>query len=1127
MWRPTIFSSKGAVQIVVFLLVPAGLCAAGKSQSIAPIDFGAKQAADSLLQSFGRPPLSARPQVWWHWMKGNVTKQGVGLDLDWMSRIGLGGFAVFQGSLDVPQIVPHRLEYMSPEWQAAFRGALDDATRRGLEVTIASCPGWSSSGGPWVKPEEAMQKLVWSSVDVAGGSRFHAALPPLPHATGTFGNYELPRNKALPLLPTFSREVAVLAYRMPEAEVAQGNKHATVSSVGGTVDMARLADDDVQTPAAVLEEVPDASITFDYGSSQRIAAVTLATTDDIASIFGFDDPHSIAAVLQRSDDGKNFEQVTEIGHSSIPQRTKAFPAVSARYFRVLFPPIGREPHKITELVLHANARTNEWEKRAGFATVPNYYEIVDEPTASGEVVQPSEVIDLSDKLQTDGVLDWNAPAGRWRVVRFGSSLVGRENEPAPLEATGLEVDKLNPRYVRRYIETYLATYQTAVGSALLGKTGITHLVTDSIEFGAQNWTDDMLPEFQRLRGYDPRPWLPALTGMVVGSTAETDRFLYDFRTTIADLFAANYYGVIANALHERGLRYYSEALEFRRPSLGDDMQMRSFADIPMAAMWTFDKASGPNPTYVADVRGAASVAHVYGKRLTAAESMTAGPPPWSWSPARLKPIADLEFALGVNRIEIHESTHQPLINKAPGLTLGEFGQWFNRNETWAEQAKPWVDYLARSSFMLQQGKPQVDIAYFYGEEAPLTGLFGLHPQRDPAEGYAFDFVNADILLHRMRVQRGRLSTGVGNSYRMLFLGGTSYRMTLPVLRKLVELVRAGATVVGARPVDSPSLADDQTRFQLLADKLWPLSTDGTFHALGKGRVYPGRDLEGALRVIGLQRDFDYRSSQPGAKLLFVHRRTMHEDIYFVTSRSDLPLTAEVTLRVAGRRAAWWDAATGTSEPISYQQKAASTRVILHLDPYGAGFVVLRPGGAKHFTEPARHERTLATGDPEGGWRVQFESGRGAPAHASFSRLQSWSFSEDPGIRYFSGTAIYSRRISVAASDLHRSGRLWLDLGQVKELASVTVNGKPLGIAWKPPFRVDVTGVLHPGENELAIAVTNLWVNRLIGDAQPRTAEKYTFTTLQPYRADAPLLPSGLLGPVRLVAEIPETPRRRQ
>ena len=385
---------------------------------------------------------------------------------------------------------------------------------------------------------------------------------------------------------------------------------------------------------------------------------------------------------------------------------------------------------------------------------------------------------------------------------MGYSLTGITNHPAPAEATGPEVDKLNAEYVKTYIDHYLDNYRDASGGRL-GKGGLAYVVTDSWESGTDNWTDNMIAEFTRRRGYNPRPWMPVLTGRIVSSAQDSDRFLWDVRRTLAELLAENHYGTIAAELHARGMGQYGESHEEGRATIGDGMEMKRYDDVPMAAMWT--QQPGVNAEqygYNADIRESASVAHIYGRNLVAAESLTAATNPWAWSPQTLKPTADKELAMGLNRFVIHSSVHQPLTGKAPGLTLGPFGQWFNRNEVWAEQAGAWITYLGRSSYLLQQGKFVADIAYFYGEDSNLTAIFAAKSPAVP-DGYNFDYVNADILMHTLDVKDGRITTASGMSYRVLVLDPYSLQMSLPVLKSLQTLVQQGATVIGEKPVGTP------------------------------------------------------------------------------------------------------------------------------------------------------------------------------------------------------------------------------------------------------------------------------------------------------------------------------------
>jgi (4-O-methyl)-D-glucuronate---lignin esterase len=1122
-------SCRSSVAALFVLLSLASFNA--PAQALASQDAISSQ--DTLMRGFEDPPNSARPRVWWHWMNGNIAPEGIKLDLEWMHSVGLGGVTIFEGAINTPQVVPHRLIYMTPEWKLAFSDAVTTARSMGMEVAIASSPGWSETGGPWVPAAQGMKKMVWSATRLEGEQPFSGRLAHPPQVDGTFQNFQVSGRRGpdgkIAVPPEFYADAAVVAYKIPVGDKTQAELNPQVtSSSGAQINLPRLSDGDVDTVALDLPEGPprsEAWVQFDYGHPQTIQAVTLASPSDVISVFDHESS-DVPPRIEASDDGEHFRKIADIPFSSIVERTIAFEAVKARYFRVVFTAnasarsIG--DYKITELVLASGARVNEFEKRAGYANARDFYAISDPDVAPEYIVPQEDVIDLTDKMKPDGTLEWTPPAGNWMVLRIGYSLTGHENGPAPAEATGLEVDKLNREYVKNYLDGYLKMYSDTVGADRIGKDGISFLLTDSIEVGPQNWTDNMLGEFQKRRGYDARPWLPALTGIVIGSTADTGRFLWDFRRTIGQLIAENHYGEISDDLHEHGMSYYGEALEYHRPSLGDDMEMRSKTDVPMGAMWTWAGRPGPDIDYISDLRGAASVAHIYGQNLVGAESMTSRGPAWSFSPNTLKKVADLEFALGVNRFEIHESSHQPLADMAPGLTLGPYGLWFNRNQTWAEEAGPWVNYLARCSYLLQQGHFYADVAYFYGEEGPLTAVFGWKPQQDAPEGYGFDFVNSDVILHQLSFKDGRLVTPGGTRYRILYLGGRSQRMTLPVLEQLRNLAKQGAVIVGNKPTDSPSLADDERRFHWVADRLFGRGTPkaGTVRRVGKGRVYIGMSANDVLKALDTSEDFEYTKPEDDTTLMYLHRRLGDGDIYFVDNRNGRAENVDATFRVEGKTPELWDAATRKSTPVSYRIADGRTTIPLRLDPYGAVFVVFRePATATSLDLPVQAETQVPGLDDalNRNWNVSFQPERGAPEMVKFDRLTSWSDSSIDGVKFFSGTATYSKNIQIPVNALTPGAHLWLDLGDVKDVAEVAVNGKYLGVAWKAPFKVDVTGVLNPGSNQLVIQVTNLWVNRLIGDQQPYAAKKYTFTDFKPYKADSPLLPSGLLGPLRITS----------
>jgi hypothetical protein len=902
-----------------------------------------------------------------------------------------------------------------------------------------------------------------------------------------------------------------------------------VRAGGKDLDAARLAGGleadtvEIAAPAAGQPSI----VTLDYPAPQTVRSATvyfpgLATLFDRASLHG---------VLEASDDGAAWRKVADLPLGLVPG-SAGFAPVTSAHFRVVLnaapatpnpafmPVTGADPGpfasfgqakglRLGQLVLSAEARVNQFEAKAGFATADDYYALdagVD-PAESGAA--PSRILDLSSKVGADGTLRWTAPKGNWKILRLGWSLTGIENHPATPEATGLEVDKYDGKAVRAYLDTYLAQYERAAGKDMVGAKGVRAIVTDSIEVGGSNWTPRLLEQFKRLRGYDARPWLPALAGVVVGNRARTDAFLYDYRRTLADLIASEHYGTVAAVARARGLKVYGEALESSRVTLGDDMAMRSHASVPMAAMWTYRPEFGPNPTAIADMRGAASVSHLYGQNLVAAESMTSAMAPWAFAPADLRPMIDMEFASGVNLPVIHTSVHQPLDDdRKPGLSLAIFGQYFNRNETWAGMARPWVDYMARSSWLLQQGRFYADVAYFYGEEAPLVTLYKHGQPADAPRRYAYDFVNADALLHKLSVRNKDLVAPSRARYRLLFLGGSSRRMTLVTLRRLQALAEQGATIVGPAPVSAPGLADDPAAFKALVKRMWSAPVT----RVGKGRVIAGADVESALASLGQAPDFEY-AADAGAQLLFVHRRLLDGDLYFVANRSGKAVSTEARFHVRAKAAELWHADSGRTEPTSYRSEGGATAVPLALDANESVFVVFRrPAAAAARKLAAPEWSPVATLDS--GWSVRFD-GLAAPVAIENGSLGSLTGSSDPQVKYFSGTSIYRNSFTLPAGA--RPGMpLQLDLGQVGDVAEVLVNGKPAGIAWKPPYRVDIGALVVVGANTVEVRVANLWVNRLVGDAQPGAA-KVTFTAAPTYKADAPLRPSGLIGPVTLRA----------
>lgn len=1087
------------------------------------LSFGAE--AQTLLQSFQIPPDAAKPRVWWHWMNGNITKEGIKKDLDWMQKTGIGGFQNFDANLFTPVVVPKKLVFMTPEWKEAFKYTTQLADQKGLEMTIAGSPGWSVTGGPWVSNQDAMKKYVWSETKITGGVMYKNSLKKPSDATGKFQNVKLSAGGFMSgfvgELPSFYADAMVIAYRISEKDIPFEELNPKTNSSGGSFKFKDLTDGDL-TNASFLPPMrvdEDMWIEYEFETPQTFKAVSLSGA--IQTPLGEFDGGPQNRFLKTSNDGKNYHEVARFTGSIVPQNTISFAPVTARFWRISFKtlpppvnmiaamtggnPVGEKSDgvNVAEFVLHSFNRIDQYEDKAGFTpwkeNVSTFL-----PTAD-DALNTEDIIDISNHMKADGSIEWQAPPGNWNIIRFGYSLTGRQNHPASPEATGLEVDKLDKEAVRRYINTYLDMYKDATGG-MMGNRGLKYMVLDSYEAGHMTWTQEFPREFLKRRGYDINKWIPVLTGRIVKNTDESEKFLWDFRKTIGELIAENHYDVIGEELKKRGMKRYTESHEDRRIYLADGMDVKRNADIPMAAMWTPGSLAGGSDEEVrseADIRESASVAHLYGKPIVAAESMTSIQNAFSWYPEKLKRTADLEMASGLNRFVIHTSVHQPLDDKVPGFSLGPFGQYFTRQETWSgAPAKAWMDYLGRSCHLLQQGKFVADILYFYGENTNITWQF--KEKLPNINGYEYDFCNSTAL-KQMKVQNGKIIAPSGASYSLLILDESAKKMTLQVLKKIKELVQAGAKIAGIKPISSPSLSDSTGEFESIINEIW-----------GKNPALESHQYNEVLKSMNVAEDviIDKASS----RILYVHRNqvktptTNRADVYWLNNRGGEKNWAEVSFRVSGKTPELWHPQTGKTEKVSYQIKDGRTIIPLSFDPWEAYFIVFtNTTSIRNYTKPQNNETTLLTLDTP--WQVKFQEGRGAPESTTLKSLISFSDHSDPGIKYFSGAAVYHTSFTLDSIDY--KAKYILDLGEVKNMAEVMINGKNIGVVWKTPFKIDISNKITSGTNTVEIKLTNLWVNRLIGDAQADTKQKITFTTMPFYRGNEPLLPSGLLGPVTI------------
>jgi len=1065
---------------------------------------------DDLAQNFVSPPDSARPWVYWFWVNNNVTKEGITADLEAMKRVGIGGVLI----MAVDQGAPNgSVVFGTPEWRDLFKFSCQEASRLGLSINMTNDAGWCGSGGPWITPALSMQKMVYTETSVQGPTHFEAALA---QPETVMGYYE---------------DILVQAYPTPNGNFKIDNLPA-------------------ETALKRWQILPASTINPELPADQTI--------------------------------------------------------------------------------------------------------------------DPAKIVDLTAQFK-DGKLTWDVPAGNWTIVRYGHTTTGKNNHPAPVGGLGLETDKLSAHATE---EMYNGLIKKLVGDIgpLAGNSLVsTHI--DSWETGSQNWTPDFREQFRQLRGYDPQPYWPVMTGRVVQSLEISERFLWDVRQTVSDLLVKNYAGKMREMAGKDGLRLSLEGYD----APCDEMAYAGQCDEPMGELWSW-----PWGRCAVETTEMASAAHVYGKRIVGLETFTANSKEkWLSYPGSVKSLGDWAFCEGINRFVFHRYAMQPWLDRKPGMSMGPWGLHYERTETWWEQSKPWHEYLARCQYLLRQGLFVADICYLEPEgsiqfHAPMQSA-GEPPDRP---GYNYDGCNADVVITRMSVKNGRIVLPDGMSYGLLALPD-SQTMTPELAAKIGELVKAGATVVGPKPQKSPSLSgypDADEALAKTADEVWG-DCDGqkvTDHAFGSGKVVWGPAPEKVLADLGVPEDFQ---ADGGARedLRYTHRQMDDgTELYFVANKRDQRVNAMCTFRVAGKQPELWWPQSGKMEPVdAFEEKDGVTRLPLQLEGTESVFVIFHPGqktidpvvsitrdgqesaapvtkivvqkatygvpndpsrardvtakvqalidgGKLDFTvstlaegdDPAPHlvktltanysiggmtkisvgqdkdtvhfesaeaERgpelkvtadgqwqleawkkghyvlTTATGkivncdvteipdqqDITGPWELTFPPGAGAPDKVTLDQLASWSNNADSGVKYFSGTATYRKTFTINPAIDPENMRVDLDLGNVQVIAELKVNGKDMGILWKSPYQTEITDALKPGENTLEIKVTNLWVNRMIGDEQlpedsernpkgtlkawpqwlqegkPSPTGRYTFTTWRLWTKDSSLRDSGLIGPVRL------------
>ncbi len=876
-------------------------------------------AADSLSKlerEFRHPPDSARPWVFWFWLNGNITSNGITADLESMKRVGIGGVSI----MDVEQGTPKgTAAFGTPAWLDLFKHMCCEAHRLGLKVDMNDDPGWSGSGGPWVTPELSMQKVVWSETSLKGPLHFEGLL-------------ELPKAER-----NFYRDIAILAFPTPandSAKMDDASPKITASVMPPDFDARKAMDGDPKTVISLPRPEAGSPQFVQVAFPKPYTARTLLLT--VTGVAQFQSCHG---AVEASEDGTNYKTLHEFEAESAPL-VLSFGETTARFFRVLFTSAAIEVKDIgvAEIELSPKFRIDQLEEKS--LLVANK----ERPPLTNQFVLPAgcaitadSILDISSHLAKDGWLTWDVPPGNWSVLRLGHTSTGKDNHPAPELGRGLECDKLSKKAIEIMFEGYMGKLISAVGP-LAGETLVSAHV-DSWEVLSQNWTPTFHQDFRRLRGYDPLRFLPVMTGRAVGNLDISERFLCDVRRTVSELLAENYAGHLGELAHRKGLKF---SLEGYGGNPADDLAYAARGDEPMGEFWSW-----PSYTMAYSCIEMAAVAHLYNKPIVSAEACTATDAErWLADPYTAKVFTDWAFCLGINRTIMHRFAHQPWTQpeRLPGMSMGPWGLHYERTQTWWEQSTAWHEYLSRCQYLLQQGLFVADICYLEQENPPLEWVQPGKSRERP--GYNFDVCPAEVVLTRMSVKDGRIIVKGGMSYKLLALPD-SETMTPPLLAKIKRLVEAGATVVGPKPLRSPSLTDFprcDEEVRRMANELWGDCDGKTVqeHMLGKGRVVCGRTPQEVLAGEGMPPDFSARPDQYPDSIRYIHKVMGQGDIYFMANKYPQPVEAVCVCRVQDKRPElWWPDSGQIGRPAVYDQSNGTTRLPLHFDPYGSVFVFFR------------------------------------------------------------------------------------------------------------------------------------------------------------------------------------------
>ena len=1002
-------------------------------------------ASAGVREQFADPPPESRIQAWYHWTTTGITDDCLAADLKAMGELGVGTAHVFMPG---QRELPPNTQPLSDEWWKRWETAIREAKKNNIRLGFHNCPGWSSSGGKWIKPEDSMKVLVASATDVESLDKPLKLAQP----SSQYGFY---------------RDVAVYAFPIA--------KPAVPEKVTGdfTADFASFRRGEKPLALPIAPGEAGGTVVFEY--ARPIAPTSLVTCWNESQFY-------LDMEVSCSVDGTDWKKLATRGFRlyNCQLTPKVLPLATCepcRFFRVQVKPVQPPPwvrycrRSLASAEFTSLPLVSDIDDKNGASVSIGYCPPAD-PSAPG--IAREEILDVTRYLQDDGMLEAVAlkrdppGAGCWRVLRVGYTTSGKKCAPAPGNVCGLECDKLS----KKGLDAHWPHMPHKMINAPGGKGTVAVAIIDSWEVGGQNWTEAFPEEFARRRGYDIRPWLPAMVGYTVGSAGETARFLFDVQRTIADLMAENYYDYFAELCHREGVKAATES--YGGPF--DDLRCFASTDIPTGEFWLGRDSHG-------SPRTAASAAHLNGRAQVAAEAFTteAREGRWQITPHELRVNGDRGWLDGVSQIVYHSYLQQPFMNVQPGFSLGRHGTQFNRHTTWWPEGKWWAKYVHRGQFLLQSGEPKADVLILSGDGTPNGRTY----QTDlVAAGYNYDHCGvAD--LQKLAAKDGGVVMPGRLAYEVLWLGPDRY-LTCATLRKVKELLDAGARVAGTRPKGTPSLGDKTAEWQELVDAIW----GGKYANLKQVDSAPA-----AIRAFGVRAPVE-----SGGALKALRRVIEGRDFYFVVNTATAPFDGAVSFKGTGRPEQW-DAKSGKIVPLPWlEDEAGRVKARVTLRPDESMFVSFREpsqGRAGRPRPAATARPEAATARPEAApyqadervlmdlssdWTVTSFTGKNAPAAPlAFPKLVGWNTSSDEKLKYFAGRAMYEKKIDLGSVKEPCA----LDLGDVRELANVWVDGQSLGCLWEAPYRVDIPASALGKKVALRVEVINTWPNRLIGDAIAR------------------------------------------